>query len=142
MINLIGKLICFVIYFVFSTALWSQDLSGFGLPALTTATGSNGENYLFFIITNSSFDDCSYGSSIPSPGHDGFHTNNHSFINITSSAWNSTNATQPSPYSHSSIFKLLYNEFNIWNSYTLKPLLHIWTVSFPPNWHWIKDCQF
>lgn len=44
MINLIGKLICFVIiYFVFSTASWSQDLSGFGLPALTTATGSNGE---------------------------------------------------------------------------------------------------
>ena len=22
------------------------------------------------------------------------------------------------------------------NSYTLKPLLHIWTVSFPPNWHY------
>ena len=85
MINLIGKLICFaIIYFVFSTASWSQDLSGFGLPALTTATGSNGETTYSFIITNSSFDDCSYGSSIPSPGHDGFHTNNHSFINITS----------------------------------------------------------
>jgi flagellar biosynthetic protein FliP len=43
-INFFAKLICSVIvYFLFSKVAWAQNFSGFGLPALTTATGSDGE---------------------------------------------------------------------------------------------------
>ena len=43
-INFFAKLICSVtVYFLLSKVTWAQDFSGFGLPALTTATGSDGE---------------------------------------------------------------------------------------------------
>ena len=44
MINFFAKLICSVtVYFLLSNVTWAQDFSGFGLPALTTATGADGE---------------------------------------------------------------------------------------------------
>ena len=99
----IFKGILLILSCIIGGAAFGQDLSAFGLPAVTSVEELKWRDHVFALSSNFNTYDSTYCLAISCSWHDSLYPNNYCFVDITTSTRDATNPTKSGPDSSCTI---------------------------------------